>query len=586
MTSSNKKYPKGSAKLLRRALGIWVFGVSLTLFASQSAYAQGRGAVLRKLPVLQHMGIVPVQWRDGEIQGTPPAYITATEAEFPRVVRESRRFRVIEDELVRGLWNDPKGRSELVSQYQMQALVSLSMAVEADTVRATVRILSPQLETFLQESETFGAQTFRLMDQPTIGEKLRALVFRVFNRIPVDVYVTSIQGKYVTLSGGEEQGVQVGDQVDLTRAFITARHPANGTWVKFTAKKLGKARVIDVKNYAAVAEIVALTHDGAVEIGDGAKVLGIESRAKFARAHQKQNFDRQVDNGPVIVPSIGEGERSKSPSQRSQRIAVAPNPSPVPSADWNQPQPSDAPLGDASAAEVPPAHQEAMANGGGSKLFGFERRRILAGPNLWKANGDAAAAAKFPFWLVSYASMDLIGRPVAKNIWLAGNGSFGLGQTGAGSFLGYGLNGRGYFEGIVDRGPGAILGAWRAGGGLFFDGMRVNKESFGGMDIIRVGALGGVRGRMPGEGLGLNWDAELRVYPLVIGRVGTNGTLSGVKSAMGWDLLTLAILDEKSSPNWGGYLWGGGLGYGSQALKGADEGATLNSLKLLLVLEK
>lgn len=570
-----------------------IFGFFLVILAiSFSARASAQsGMPMKRLPTILHVGVVPVQWHDAEVQGTPPTYITNVEQEFSLAVRESHRFRVLDDDLVRTLWDEPKGRTELVSQYQMQAMVSLSMSLEPDTVRATVRLLSPQMEVFLQESETFGAQNFMAMNRQATGEALRKLVFRVFNRLPVDVYVTSVQGKYVTLSGGEQQGVQVGDQVDMVRPFIAARHPANGTWVKFNTKNLGLARVIDVKNFAAVAEVTSLTLGSSIEVGDAAKIAAIESRAKFARARQRETFLQKLDEGPVIIPPNDADGKPLPKPQPKPLPATKPKGTTKPVEKSQEPAgESEAPASPQNQEGVPPNeqpdHQEPSAQSSDVGILGFPQHRISVGPDLWSASGDASASAKFPFWLASYAGIDLDRRSLAPDVWLAGGANLGLGQTGSGSFFGYGLNGRAYYESFLDRSPNAPLAAWRAGGGAFLDGMRVNGQSFGGMDMIRLGTLGGLRGRLPGDDVALNWDAELKIYPLVVGRVGTNGTLKGVKSAMGWDFQGMLLQPEGTPSILGGYRLGGGIGFGAQPLKGPDEGATLKALKLLFIMQK
>ena len=552
------------------------------------AFGQRGNVGLKKLPVIQQVGVLPVQWRDEEARGSKPEYQKRVDPSFSEAVRDAHRFRVLDDDLIREMWDSPQGRGELVAQYEMQGFALLAIKVEPDVVRMTVKLLSPQLEVFLQESESFGGTKFRSMSKDEMTDALRSLAFKVFNRIPVDVHVTSVQGKYVTLSGGEEQGVAQNDVVDLQRIFISARHPANGTWAKFQSQRLGRAKVIEVKNFASIAEITALSFDGAVEPGDGARIPGIETRAKFVRERAKEQYNRSVENGPVIVQPEGESRHksAKSPSQNEAMTDGGGNPAPLTAATRapvaEEPKPEEMPSEAVAPPELP-EHVAPSAKGGG--MFGFGRERILVGPSLWKASGDADGSAKFPLWLVNSVTLDLDRRPFMGNWWLAASGSLGIGLTGGGTFLGYGFGARSYMEGKLGASS-APLAFWRGGGGVRFDGMRVNAESFGGMDVIRFLGFGSVGGKLDAGGNGIDWESQLTLFPIMFGRVGANGTLGGVSQSIGWELQALGILDEKSSPKWGGFQWGGGFLYGSQNLKSADAEVSYKDLRLLLALER
>src|SRR5690606_30299549 len=135
-----------------------------------------------------------------------------------------------------------------------------------DAATLELKLLSPELKVLLSENETFGAAALRQGDRAALGERVKSLVYRLFNRLPADMTVTSIQGRFVTLSGGENQNVHVNDELVIERSFIATVHPADGTWMTFKKQEVGRATVVDVKAQTAVARLTRLTYDDAVQV--------------------------------------------------------------------------------------------------------------------------------------------------------------------------------------------------------------------------------------------------------------------------------------------------------------------------------
>ncbi|TWW07930.1 hypothetical protein E3A20_29420, partial [Planctomyces bekefii] len=259
------------------------------------------GAVaLPKLPVIQNVGVIPLQW-EGESRSLDDARQTLSE-EFPKSVRESRRFRVLGDDLVESLWNSPTGREELRGEFELHSYVGLTVSPRGDLVQLTARLMDSWLKTNLLETDTVPRSWLATAEHDDISERLQKLIFRLFNRLPVDVSITSVNGGYITLSGGSEQGIEAGDKVNLIRTTVKSLHPANGTWLDFSKLPLGSAQVIEVKSYTSVARIKEQVKDGAIEAGDGAKIPSIASRVKFARLADDTSFKDAGDQGTIIVP--------------------------------------------------------------------------------------------------------------------------------------------------------------------------------------------------------------------------------------------------------------------------------------------
>ena len=95
------------------------FGLWLSIISLLTGAALGRAATppWPKLPVIQNVGIIPVQW-EGD-PGTPKEVI---DQGFPSIVRASHKFRILSDDLVSDLWQDADGRAELRVNTSYKAL--------------------------------------------------------------------------------------------------------------------------------------------------------------------------------------------------------------------------------------------------------------------------------------------------------------------------------------------------------------------------------------------------------------------------------------------------------------------------------
>src|SRR4051794_36950176 len=79
-------------------------------------------------PRLIYSGVIPVQY-EGAFDDLLSIKIKETSNRlFPNAVRASRRFRVINDEVVADLWAKPEGRAELVKQFELDNFLSLTLA--------------------------------------------------------------------------------------------------------------------------------------------------------------------------------------------------------------------------------------------------------------------------------------------------------------------------------------------------------------------------------------------------------------------------------------------------------------------------
>ena len=557
--------------LLKNQLRLCAVAVLLTW--SGAATAQSN-----KLPVLQQVGVIPVQW-DKQTEGS--FQLEQSRRNFEEAVfeaaRNARRFRILNNDLVAGMWSDSKGRQELASQFELSAYLSVGSANRDETLDITARLLDPDLKTLLLETDSFSTTWFLQASKKDLTDKAEALVFRVFNRIPVDVSVTSIQGQYVTLSGGSEQGIANGDSVDLIRAKINGLHPANGTWLTFSQTPVGKAKVIDVKKFSSVARLTELIKEGSVEVGDGAKIPAIATRVKFARTERKDEIvDAGPSSGTIVVPPL-------YTQQPSVTVEAKPTPSPASSFQeekkmTQKPEPEkkkkpepEQDLEEVEEVEEQPKQEPEPEKDTGPSLWknvatGVTSQKpidsitIYSGPQWWSIKTkQASSSGKFPVYI-----LNSLGAQVSRTLLFKIKTDFGagliFGNTPHSSYAGYTSFGNMYWEDDLIVGNGFIK-KWRGGGYASFSGISVSKGPYGGGDWVRGGGFLGFNGSFAAVET-YDWFAEYAIMPLNIGRVGFSGKRQSVESSFGMKLSFGAFQGQQT----GALLYGGGIELGNERM--------------------
>ncbi len=471
-----------------------------------------------KLPILQQAGVIPVQW-EGNTNSTSKNRISSA---FVKAVQSSTRFRLIDSDLVASQWSTPAGREELNKQFELHAYLGLNVATKDDSVQFVFRILGPGLENFLSETETVSRNWLGAASQAELDDRLSNLVYRTLNRLPVDVVITSVQGKFITLSGGKAQRIEVGDDVTLLRAKVTARHPANGSWLEFKTQNLGSATIVEANQNTSVARLTRLIHEGAAEVGDGARIPAIAARNKFKVEPQTPQL---VDNGKddiVIPPQTTDA--AENPAQAT---------SPATNSEEAKPTPT---------------------------LFAAKTDHLIfaIGPRLWDISGNANAAAKFPLWLLNHVSVTThktIANHVRSDVGLG----LDFGPTTSGSFLGFEVHGRAYYETpLIDSG--IKNGHWRAGGLAKLKSIGINNESLGGIDAIMLGGFVGIGGTHAAFEKDLDWYGDFYLTPMTFGQAGVRGTKATIKSSFGWLMVAGTALPFTAY----NLDWGMELRYGTQ----------------------
>ena len=496
----------------------------------------------QSFPFLTTVGIIPIQVENDISDPRLDQAFKNIGHHFTQSLETSQRFRFLDQRLVRELWYTAEGRQQLKSKFELHAFIGLSVELRGDVVRLNARMLNLGLETYLLETHNGQAADWLGSRLPALQKrKIEALAYRLLNRLPVDMVVTSVQGKYVTLSGGSRQKLVKGEVYDVLRPTISQRHPVNGSWLRFKSLRAGKVRALEVNQNSTIAEIISATDSRAIVPGDGIKVNDITSRVAFRDNAEEGTFK---DHKEPRLYSIGSGKIKKVP-QPKIRKKLEPKPARR-MADVGEQEPlqpiDEAPTPDLDESlvvgegeedaendeEAEPGFVDRTIDSVFSLMSFFPERELAPGIRQWKAKGAAGATSKMPFWLVNH--LRVLGRsPFSQIFDLEGKFSIDLGQTGGGFSTGFGFGG-----GLVSQAP--IMGEgimlhWRVGSD--FESRATKGDRYGGHDMLSFGGRVGVGGKSNLLGDGLGWQAGLSLTLFGLGQAGVSGKKVAIKSLSG-----------------------------------------------------
>jgi len=531
------------------------------------------------LPKLQKVGIIPVRFEDetAEWKGLDKGKNSLNRA-FYDSVRESKRFRVLNDDLVKQLWSTSSGRKELASKHEMDAFVSLSASRRGDVVTMTTRLLSPDMKVYLQETENLDASALENNEVEKISNSTKNLVYRNLNRLPSDVFVIATEGKYVTFAGGENQGIKVGDQYEVQKSAVESSHPANGSWLTFRTQKVGDVKIIDSKAQTSIGEIV--NEVTAIQPGDGIKVADISTRTQF-----KNKIVPTVAAGkeePIVVdPIYAKGMEppkkvKPTPTEPAAQAKTQPEMTPNQYSKPGQKEKVDVPLVAAKEAQepvqssTPPQETPEVSDEGRSGIDissitnnMADRYSIIAGLRTWKVSGPGFSySAAMPMWILNNAMVEF-----HKPLSLTAHVKYGAGLLLGSAYFGYEIYGKPYYELVIDSLP-KFLDRLRFGGYAKFEGKSTKDDQFGGYDASKIGlsarAAGQVaKGTLPEN---LNWEAGFDMPILATGRIGYNGSMKNISGYSGLNMHLEGLTEAKE----GAMNWGASLDYGTEVYKAKD----------------
>lgn len=519
--------------------------LQMAILVAWVALAAGNGFAAADMPRLERAVVFAPDFSQSILSNPRMADFRAgVQRAFPEAVKSSGRFRVIDAELTRNARNDEKVRAGLIEQFEVDGFVSLDILDRADTFDFVVRLFDRKLEPLLQESDSIDAAKIDSAGAAGINSLIEGLVYRLFNRVPYDAKILSMQGRFIVVSGGLEQGVQVGDEITVSRVAVASRHPATGVWNKFSIEELGRAKVAEVKDRTSIAQMTGQIKPGAIRVGDSVKLVRIASRARFTREAAVPAYGPEVLGSgarpiPVepLTPQLAAENPEKpdltkvKPAEVTSAPAAAPVDSPVAAEEQTAPTTSL------------PDEEGGVGGGRKESWFGsvaagiFSEGELGLGLRSWSVTGPVSASTAAPYTLVN--NIGLRGtRRLSREAFGDMEADFSFGSSLSGSFTGYDLRGNGYLEYPVAReSQGTVFqfNRWRYGGVGRLVGLSVSGEKFGGLDAFFFGGFVGGRGdlNVGDNSRKLGVQGDIFLYPLTVGSFGYKGVKQSIDSALG-----------------------------------------------------
>ena len=544
----------------------------------------------KPLPTLENIGHIPVQWvgLDDEELLLFSSFKEHVDAASSIVLIESNRFHSINEELINNLWSTLAGRQELKQDFELDCFFNLYVTKKSDHFLFEARLLSADLEFYLVEQDFVSLEDSQTSDFTQIKQKISDLTYRLLNRLPIDIFVTSTQGRYITLNGGLNQGLHFGDQLDIHRAFVVGTHPAHGGFKDFETQLVGKVKLIDSQSSSAVAIIESQPYEGAIQIGDGSKIARIVPRSYYALADkgEKENtFDR------ILIPPSGKKSKA-NPVQSTQNprrnVAQAAKMDPTIQAATATEQsnvPPPPPSQSGVEPKIEPTPQETSESGeelldtepiesdSGLSVQPFQDYlsqvaddlTVAFGQGTWNYTGPGNTGSKFVFYYpVNFLNARLT-RQFAHNLKYGIGGGLSFGKTkNNGAYFGYDGHVRAFWEDKLQI-PDFGLEKYQAGANGRFTGLGVSLEGYGGGDVVMGGIFGALHGKAPISGEKFDWLAEYSITPLTIGRIGYDGSRKVIRSSLGWEFIGQLVQSKKGAMD-KNLRWGGSLAVGNHTI--------------------
>jgi|GEM_PF-3047140 hypothetical protein len=536
-----------------------LIGVYLLLFAGLGS---GRARAQSNLPTIKQVGILPLYWQGQFPDGHPfRPQQKLLEQSFPKLVRESKRFAFTNDVITADLWATPEGRRELAEQFEIDALVSLTISSQGDFMLWTTRLLGPAMQNYLSESERVPYSWFLASGQLDIEERLRKLIYRTLNRYPIDVFVTSIQGRYLTLSSGSLQHVFEGDKLTFYETRLKSQHPVDGSWLDFDRKLLGTAQIVQSQEQSSIAMITALSYENAIGVGAGARVEGIATRRAFQqRPAMEQRYVALNPGSPLVEPLTEKPKQETVPPitppparQTQNKTGTEEGPPPIAPSELTEPTPTPQPN-----PVTPPPRDEGIQDEW--LPVAFRELRVFAEHESFQFSGVAKTESQMPPYLINRAGVQGI-QDVDETLQVWYGADINFGSTRKGSSFGFELGAELLYRVEALNSTLPSLDRILAGVLVQMESLGVNKETFGGWNAFFL--IPGVH--LQGAYHLVDWaqtvdyDLGLRFYPFSSGSAGVASRNRDLDGGFAYEVEAQALRRGRSQE----WEWGGLFAYRS-----------------------
>ncbi len=543
--------------------------VSSPASAAITAPADGQ-----RLPAIKQVAVMPVYWQGQFPEGHPFASLRQhLDRAFSPLAQASKRFIFTNDVITADLWATPEGRKELTDEYEIDAMLNLSITAQNDVMLWSVRLLDPNLKTYLSETERVPYSWFLAASPSEIDQRLQNLTYRLLNRYPIDVFITSVQGRFVSLSSGSTQNVFEGDELSFYETKLKSQHPVDGSWLSFEQKLLGKAKVIESKEQSSIAQITSLSYENALGVGDGAKVAGIATRRSFQAAPPAEQRYIPVDKDSAIVQAPGDWQKpltkveppsSPVPAREVPKPVEKPNPPRLAEAPSNEtklpPQAQPTP-------EMPIPNDERspmpLSSSGGDEMdisnwiaTTFTETNFIPGIESLSFRGSNKLSSKLPTWLLNRLS--LRGHHDFSSEWMGiHTATLRMGSSIKGDYLGASAQSEILFKLPILNAAVPSLNRLLLGGLARIETLGVNGETFGGWDIALVGPSFRVQGSQHLAELvqTIDYDFAFHYFVAALGSAGIAGKKRDLTDGSAFEVELGAVVRGKPDDwEWGGQI--------------------------------
>lgn len=556
-----------SGDLVRSICKVWmlmlvVFSPVYPCLAQEQSAPQNKAE--EALPYLHTVGVIPLL-----VDTTPSAsdtiglesVLSHLRSSFSSSLRESGRFSVLDDELVANFWKDPLSRQRLVDDYEVSAFMNVIAVPMKDTVTLIVRLLAPDLTLYLQDIQVLDRirlQHADKEDESTLKRICQNQIFRLLNRLPIDVSIRFVQGRYVTISGGKQAGLKIGDEFDLVRPFITERHPADQTWLEYESQVVAKVKIIEQDGASSIGLLTSLVRKNDIQIGDGIKIYNLNSRSFFAKKQDLKKELWQGEDDSLIW-------RTKQPDASVAEAAVVSPPQKTLVEPVVQNNKMD------TAGKEEGIKKEPGAESSEASSFDEKLKKVLSPADIQKFFSDHIP--KSITFLLNQEQWSYTGPGKTKSafVWYLPINTFGLSfqkrlfykiEYEVGLKMGFGKTSKknGYSTYAADLNifwkdefpADFILESWSLGMHSAYSGLVVNLGPFGGYDLFGGGVFGEVDKIIPIAEEKHRLSVGGRVVPLNLGRVGYGNRFRSTESSLAWEIHSeLYRLTSKMENEWG-----------------------------------
>jgi hypothetical protein len=207
------------------------------------------------MPFIFRVGIIPPMV---ELLKNDPIekFTDKLNTRFSMEIENSKRFFKIHDSLIQESYKNKEEFKKTVEKLDIHAFFRLKFFSHQDHITIIASCYSASDEKIYLEEQITNDRNFFLTS--SVEEKnnlIQKLVFYLLNRFPIDAYVTSQTGDFVTLSAGYNQGLFIGKEIQILRASVSHWSQSYTGWGEFEILPVANGQILSVSPTGSVASL-------------------------------------------------------------------------------------------------------------------------------------------------------------------------------------------------------------------------------------------------------------------------------------------------------------------------------------------